>query len=158
MKIREIQSTDNLELASVIRSILTEFGVNRPGTVFTDPTTDHLYELFQTPNSIYYVAEENDKIHGGCGLYPTKGLPEGCVELVKLYLSKSTRGKGLGKELMLNCIEKAKELGYTSVYLETMPELDNALALYRNLGFKDLKSSLGDSGHHACHIWMLKEL
>lgn len=158
MNIREILPVDNVGLAKMIRSVLTEFGVNRPGTVFTDPTTDHLFELFETPNSKYFVLVDNERIIGGCGIYPTKGLPEGCVELVKLYLDQSTRGTGMGKELMLRSIEAAKEMGYTSVYLETMPELSNAIGLYKKLGFEDLPNSLGDSGHHACHIWMLKSL
>lgn len=158
MKIREILPEDNVGLAKMIRSVLTEFGVNRPGTVFTDPTTDHLFELFETPNSKYFVLVDNERIIGGCGIYPTKGLPEGCVELVKLYLDQSTRGTGMGKELMLRSIEAAKEMGYTSVYLETMPELSNAIGLYKKLGFEDLPNALGASGHHACHIWMLKSL
>ena len=36
-------------LAQIIRTSLAEFGANKPGTVYFDPTTDALYELFQTP-------------------------------------------------------------------------------------------------------------
>ena len=62
--IREIQQEDNVILAKVIRSVLEEHGMNKPGTVYTDPTTDTLFELFQTPNSVYYVVEINDEIVG----------------------------------------------------------------------------------------------
>ena len=158
-QLRPIKKNDNEELAKVIRSILKEHGVNRPGTVFTDPTTDHLFELFNSePFAEYFVAvDENDAIIGGCGIYPTDGLPEGCVELVKLYLLKEFRGKGIGRDLMQVSIDAAKK-NFNAVYLETMPELSNALELYRDLGFKIIDSRLGESGHFSCDIWMLKEL
>ncbi|WP_163362824.1 GNAT family N-acetyltransferase, partial [Escherichia coli] len=73
----------------------TEFGANKPGTVFYDDTTDHLYELFQSaPLSAYYVAEKNGELIGGAGIFPTEGLPANTCELVKMYLHKSARGMG----------------------------------------------------------------
>ena len=158
MKIREIQEKDNANLAKVIREVLTEHSVNKPGTVFTDPTTDALYELFSEKKAFYFVAENENEIVGGAGIFPTKGLPKGCVELVKIYLQSDTRGCGTGKELMQLCIDKAKEFGFTSIYLETMPELSSAIGLYEKMGFKRLTHSLGESGHFACDLWMLKEL
>lgn len=155
MKIRAIRQEDNVRLAKVIRGVLTEHGVDRPGTVFTDPTTDALFELFQEDDAFYFVAENGGSILGGSGIYPTKGLPEGCIELVKIYLDANTRGKGVGKLLMQNCIDKAKEFGFTSIYLETMPELSNAIGLYEKMGFKKLDERLGDSGHFACDLWMV---
>lgn len=158
MLYRKIQKEDNIELATVIRDVLTEHGVDKPGTVFTDPTTDALFELFQHPNSEYWVVLDGDRILGGIGMFPTKGLPQGCVELVKLYILKEVRGKGVGRKLMQICINESKSLGFSSVYLETMPELSNAIGLYQEMGFVKLENSLGDSGHFACDLWMLKEL
>lgn len=158
MELRKIEQADNEVVATLIREVLKEFGVNKPGTVYYDPTTDHLFELFQEKGSVYYLAVENDEILGVSGLFPTKNLPQGCVELVKLYALKSARGKGLGKQLMLKCIDTAKAMGYSSVYLETLPELNQAIGLYESLGFERLKQPLGESGHHACTIWMLKKL
>lgn len=157
MIIRSIQKSDNEAIARVIRDVLTEHGVNKPGTVFTDPTTDQLFELFQTENSVYFIVEEAGEILGGCGIYPTAGLPDGCIELVKLYIDKKARGKGLGRKLMEISIDEAKKLNCKSVYLETLPELSNAVGLYQDLGFKKLEKALGNSGHFACHLWMLKE-
>ena len=41
IQIRNIEPTDNVAIAAVIRAALTEFGANKPGTVYFDPTTDH---------------------------------------------------------------------------------------------------------------------
>ena len=156
--IRYINKEDNQILASIIRSVLAEFKANKPGTVYYDPTTDDLFTLFKTPNAAYFVVEENNKIIGGAGIFPTPNLPEGCCELVKLYLSPAARGRGLGKALILKCFEAAKQNGYTAMYLETMPELSTAVGLYEKLGFEYLKGPLGNSGHFGCDIWMLKNL
>lgn len=156
--IRLITPKDNIALAAVIRAALTEFGANKPGTVYFDPTTDQLFQLFETPGSIYYVAEKDNQILGGCGIFPTAGLPDKTCELVKLYLAPEARGTGLGKALMLKAMSWAKEAGYEQVYLESMPELSNAVTMYEKLGYKRLPKSLGNSGHDGCSIWMLKAL
>jgi putative acetyltransferase len=155
---RKIEENDNVEIASIIRNVFREFGVDRPGTVYTDPTTDHLYELFRQPGSVYWIAEADEEMAGGCGIYPTPGLPEGCAELVKFYLSATFRGKGTGRGLMEKCFESAKEMGYRQLYLETFPELGKAVGMYEKAGFRYLDVPLGNSGHFACNIWMLKEL
>ncbi len=156
--IRFIEPKDNVALAAVIRAALTEFGANKPGTVYFDPTTDQLFQLFETPGSVYYVAEKDNEILGGCGIFPTVGLPNKTCELVKLYLAPEARGTGLGKALMLKAMAWAKEAGYEQVYLETMPELSNAVTMYEKLGYNRLTQSLGNSGHDGCSIWMLKAL
>ncbi len=156
--IRPIEESDNTELAKVIRTSLEEYGENKPGTVYTDPTTDDLYSLFQTPKSFYFIAEEDGRVVGGCGIYPTKGLPAGYGELVKLYLSKEYRGQGLGKLLMDKSIEASKERNYTHLYLESIPALNQAVYLYEKMGFEKIDIRIGDSGHFACDLWMVKEL
>jgi putative acetyltransferase len=157
--IRPIEAKDNQELAGIIRKTLEEFGANHPGTVYYDPTTDHLFELFQHPLSRYWVAEEKDgKLYGGGGIFPTEGLPAGTCELVKLYLLPEARGLGLGKKLMEICHTTAQTLGFTQLYLETMHELTSAVPLYEKMGYKYLESALGNSGHFGCGIFMLKIL
>lgn len=129
-----------------------------PGTVYTDPTTDKLFELFQTEKSAYWVAEQNGELLGGCGIFPTAGLPEGCAELVKFYLSPHARGEGIGRLLMQVSNNTARSLGYKQLYLESFPQLESAVSIYLKQGFEYLDAPLGNSGHHACTIWMAKEL
>ena len=69
--IRDLQKEDNPALAKVVKDTLAEFGANHPNTVYYDPTTDALFEVFQTPRSKYFLAELNNKIVGGGGIYPT---------------------------------------------------------------------------------------
>jgi putative acetyltransferase len=157
--IRKIEERDNAAIAKVIRTTLEEFGANKPGTVYYDETTDHLYELFYgRPGAVYYVAELDGEIVGGGGIFPSPGLPPDTCELVKMYLLKRVRGIGLGKLLIQNALDFAKDAGYKKVYIETMPELEQALATYAKFGFEYLTGPLGNTGHFGCELWMLKQL
>ena len=165
--IRDIQQADNPYLAKIVKDTLAEFGANHPNTVYYDPTTDTLFELFQKEKAKYFVAEVdarlNDsvgqgKIVGGGGIYPTDGLGDDTCELVKMYLLPEARGFGLGKTLIGKCIEAAKENGFKNIYLETMPELKKALNVYAKFGFEYLKGPMGNSGHTGCSLWMIKSL
>jgi putative acetyltransferase len=155
---RNIEEKDNKELAGLIRTVFREFKIDRPGTVYFDPTTDNLSELFKAPGSVYWIAEENGKLAGGCGIYRTPGLPEGCAELVKFYLLSAWRGKGIGRMLMEKCFESASQLGYRQLYLESLPELNKAVSMYLKSGFRHIPHALGNSGHFGCNIWMVKDL
>ncbi|WP_107039563.1 GNAT family N-acetyltransferase [Brumimicrobium mesophilum] len=156
IEIRKIQPEDNPLIAKIIRTALEEYEEAKPGTVYTDPTTDELYETFlKAPKSAYFIAEINGKVVGGSGIYPTKNLPDGYTELVKIYLHNESRGKGIGKKLMDKCIDYAKDEGYTHLYLESFPSLKEAIVLYEKTGFKRLVKPLGDSGHFACNVWMV---
>ena len=157
--IRPIAPADNTAIAVIIRKSLEEFGANHPGTVYYDSTTDHLFELFSsTPDSRYYVAEKAGQLLGGAGIFPTEGLPDGVCELVKMYLSPSARGMGLGRHMIDKYIQVAGELGFKQVYLETMPELKKAVSVYEKFGFTPLSAPMGNSGHTGCGIWMLKNI
>lgn len=156
--IRTIQPADNPFLSRIVKDTLAEFGANHPDTVYYDPTTDALYELFQKEGATYFVAELNGEIVGGGGIYPTDGLPADTCELVKMYLLPSARGTGLGRTLIEKSIAFAKGYGYKKIYLESMPELKQALKVYAKFGFEYLKGPMGNSGHTGCSLWMLRSL
>ncbi|MBS1760447.1 MAG: GNAT family N-acetyltransferase [Bacteroidetes bacterium] len=158
INIRAIRPDDNTTLSKIIKSTLVEFKANHPGTVYYDASTDNLSDVFKTPRSYYFVAELNDEIIGGGGIYPTDGLPDDTCELVKMYLLPEGRGSGIGKILIENCMAKAQVFGFTKIYLETMPELKQALGIYAKYGFEYLNAPMGNSGHTGCALWMLKNL
>lgn len=157
VQLRPIAPADNPIIAKIIRDTLSEFGANHPGTVFFDPTTDTLYELFQQDRSWYNILLLDGKIVGGGGIFPTEGLPDDTCELVKMYLLPEARGKGLGKVLIEAAIAQAQKFGFKNIYLETMPELKPALGIYARFGFTYIDAPMGNSGHTGCQLWMLKE-
>lgn len=158
VKIRQISLKDNEILAHIIRTTLAEFGANKPGTVYFDESTDHLFEVFQAEKSNYFVVELDGEVVGGGGIYPSKGLDHYTCELVKMYLLPKARGRGISSTIIDKCIHAAKSHGFQNIYLETMPELKNALAIYEKKGWTYLPKAMGCSGHDGCPLWMIKNI
>jgi putative acetyltransferase len=156
--IRKLEQRDNPALANIIRNSLAEHGANKPGTVFFDPTTDDLEGLFREEGSWYFVAESDGKVLGGAGIFPSAGLPKDTCELVKMYLLPEARQIGLGRKLINMCLDKARESGYRQVYLETLPELKQAVKVYEKFGFTYLNGPMGNTGHFGCNVWMIHKL
>lgn len=156
--IRAVEKRDNAILAKIIRGVFIEHNAPQEGTVYTDPTTDDLYQLFQVQKSELWVGELDGEIMGCCGIHPTEGLDGDCTELVKFYLHKSGRGKGIGRALMQQCVDSALRLGYEKIYLESLPHFAKAVNMYLKQGFTELDKPLGCSGHTTCNIWMVKSL
>lgn len=158
MNIRQVQQQDNPILAHIIRTVFDEHNAPHEGTVYVDPSTDALYETFQIEKAVLWVAEMNGEVKGCCGIYPTDGLPTGYAEMAKFYLSADARGLGVGRALLDQSLISAKDMGYTSIYLESHPVWQTAVGFYTHLGFETLNKPMGNSGHTACTIWMKKTL
>lgn len=156
--IRKIKPADNAALANMIRQVFEEFNAPKAGIVYTNPTTDDLFTLFQNEKSVLWVAEVEGQVVGCCGIYPTNGLPENYAELGKFYLAQTSRGKGIGRQLMQKSVASAKAMGYTDLYLESLPAFDKAIRIYEKQGFVRQCEPLGASGHRTCNVWMTKKL
>jgi putative acetyltransferase len=155
---RPIEPWDNLALAAIIRQAIESLNLPTAGTAHSDPTTDDLFQLFQNPRSFYWVAAADETVLGGCGIYPSNGLPDGCCELVRFFLTPEARGKGIGKKLLDQSFRTAKEFGYQTIYLESFPDMKEAIKMYEQNGFETIDHALGNTGHYACNVWMLKNL
>ncbi|NVK53748.1 MAG: GNAT family N-acetyltransferase [Flavobacteriaceae bacterium] len=156
--IREIQAKDNQQIATVIRDVLIEFDVPKVGTAYEDTATDEMYETYNKENAVYFVIEKDKRIIGGAGVSKLDNYDGNICEFQKMYFLPEARGIGLGSKLIDVCLQKAKEFGYKKCYLETMPYMDAARALYKKNGFKSLDKPVGNTGHYSCNVWMIKEL
>src|SRR5258707_4018227 len=56
-------------------------------------------------------------------------------EMKRLYVRPAARGLGVGRALVAAIIRSAEELGFTQMKLDTLPAMDEALALYKRFGF-----------------------
>jgi carbonic anhydrase len=62
---------------------------------------------------------------------------ENC-EMKRLFVRDSFRGLGAGEALARQALEWAKEAGYASMRLDTLPSMGAAHKLYERLGFKEV--------------------
>ena len=158
MLIRPINESDNKHIAVILRQVLIEMNIPRKGSAFEDPEIDKMYESYQSNRSIYFVVEENNKILGGAGINPLRDGDSDICELQKMYFHKSIRGRGIGNKIIELCLNFAVESNFKKCYIETMPNMLNAQKLYLRKGFNYINNPLGNTGHTACPIWMLKNL
>ena len=158
MLIRPINESDNKHIAVILRQVLIEMDIPRKGSAFEDPEIDKMYESYQSNRSIYFVVEENNNILGGAGINPLKDGDSDICELQKMYFHESIRGKGIGNKIIDLCLNFAVESNFKKCYIETMPNMVNAQKLYLRKGFYYINNPLGNTGHTACPIWMLKNL
>ena len=122
------------DLAGLIRSSLKALQLDIPGTVYFDEGLDHLSGYYDDPGRAYYVLVDEDVLIGGIGLAEFNGFDK-CCELQKLYLSDEAKGQGLGYKMIKYIEDKARELGYEQMYLETHTNLEAAIHIYKKMGY-----------------------
>lgn len=157
LTLRPIRASDDPSLAQLIRETMEEFGVCGENTSAADREIDDMYAAYSRRRHAFFVWDRNGQILGGGGIGPLAGGDETTCELRKMYLHPDLRGQGKGQELLQRCLTAAKELGFTSCYLETMEQMIAAGKLYEKFGFEESPSPMGATGHQ-CHRWMIKSL
>ena len=158
MLIRPINQSDNKSLSVILREVLVEMQIPKIGSAYEDPELDDMFNTYQLPRSQYFVVQEGDRILGGAGISPLRDGDANICELQKMYFNKSLRGRGIGQKMIQICIDFAVKSDFDKCYIETMPNMIKAQKLYIKQGFKYIDSPLGNTGHNACPIWMMKEI
>ncbi len=156
--IRKIQAQDNKAIAGVIKAVFIEVGLPLTGTAYEDADTTAMFEAYQDDKAVYFVIEQQGVVVGGAGI---KALNDGnalVCELQKMYFSPQIRGLGLGQVLIQKCLQAARDFGFEKCYLESATQLKAAIHIYEKVGFSHLSQSLGNTGHFACGVFMLKDL
>jgi putative acetyltransferase len=89
-------------------------------------------EYFQPPDGTFLVAfEDGEAIAcGGVGRYD-----HATGELRRMYVLPAHRGRGLGRVILEQLEDAARELGYTKMRLETGNEAPEAIGLYSSSGY-----------------------
>ena len=69
------------------------------------------------------------------GTIAVRDLGAGHCELKSVYLLEKYHGRGLGYMMLQTAVSKAREAGYSEMYLDTMSSSRKAIALYEKAGF-----------------------
>ena len=154
MEYRSITPQEDAAVAALIRGSLEKRGLNIPGTAYCDPGLDHLSDYYAAPGRAYYVLTDGNTVIGGVGLAEFDG---DCCELQKLYLAEERQGRGLSYEMIRFIEEKAREMGYRRIYLETHTGLQAAIHVYERAGYRQVPKP-ASVVHSAMDRFYIREL
>ena len=105
----------------------------------------HKY-IINKGGSIFF-AKTRGKIIGVVALMPTH--QSDVYELTKMGVKKSSRNKGIGKLLLMKCIEQATEIKLKKIIIYSNRKLENAIYLYKSFGFIEVELEKKSNYHRA---------
>ena len=131
--IRCATADDVPAIRSVLYTVRQEYGVLWEIGANDSELDDLEGNYFRRGGHFEVIEDAAQQIVGCAGLFPLTPLR---VELCKMYLASSARGRGLGRRLLENMLAAARRNGFTEVWLETSSTLIGAIQLYRQYGFQ----------------------
>jgi len=99
-----------------------------------DRELEELPGQYAPPAGALLLARDVD-VAAGC--VALRRLDAGCGEIKRMYVRAPYRNAGLGRRLAEAVIEEARMRKYGRIVLDTLPKLAPAIALYRDLGFRE---------------------
>ena len=135
MLIRPFEKTDISQMISIWNEIVEE-GIAFPQEELLDEKTG--FEFFSS-QSYTAVAENNGIIVGLYILHPNNVGRCGHICNASYAVSAKVRGQHIGRQLVLDCIEKGKKLGFKILQFNAVVESNvYARRLYESIGFHQL--------------------
>jgi GNAT superfamily N-acetyltransferase len=125
--IRAAETTDAESVRELFREYAAGLGVDLSFQNFDAEVADPLgfYELV-------LLAE------GGC--VALRRIDAETCEMKRLYVRPAARGGGLGRRLAEAVVAEARARGYQRMFLDTLPTMGAARALYASLGFRETEA------------------
>jgi ribosomal protein S18 acetylase RimI-like enzyme len=102
---------------------------------------DSLPQMYGAPRGVLLLAEMEGMPAGCAAVRP---LDDVTCELKRVYVRSDFRGTGMGRRLTESAMRAAREMGYTRMRLDTLPQMAAAQLLYESLGFHDIPAYYGE--------------
>jgi ribosomal protein S18 acetylase RimI-like enzyme len=141
---RGFREKDRAQIVALLREYWAALNVP-PCFQGFDAEIEGLPGSYAPPGGEMIVARDSagSGLVGCVALRPVPGTPDMC-EMKRLYVRPAARGTGLGRTLALAAMDEGRRLGYRRMFLDTLPSLTAAQALYRSLGFRQTGTGDGE--------------
>ena len=122
-----------------VRSLFREYTASLGVDLTFQDLDDELSGLpgrYAPPSGALLLARDGSELLG-CGAFRAFGeRDKRTCEMKRLYIRPCARGIGLGQRLAESLIQRAVELHYSTMLLDTLDSLTSAIRLYEMLGFE----------------------
>lgn len=122
------------EIRTLFREYEKELDENLCFQSFEAELKDPL-KKYGLPKGVLYIAKWKDEVAGCIALMPLQ--EEGVCEMKRLYVRPPFRKHKIGKAMVEQLMKDGKQLGYTTMKLDTLQKLQPAIALYKQYGFTE---------------------
>jgi GNAT superfamily N-acetyltransferase len=129
--IREYQNEDNTQIINLHRLVVQKENVYRGAGIWEEDLRD-IENVYLKNNGAFLVGLIDKKIIAMAGLLKKDNKT---AEVVRMRVHPNYQGKGFGKIMLLKIEQKAKNLRYKELVLETDQRLKNATQLYLKNGY-----------------------
>jgi len=85
------------------------------------------------------VLARDDRTGEAVGCVAIRRIDDRTAELKRMYVCPAFRKLGLGRTLLERAIRLARALSYRRIRLDTLPTMTQAIALYREFGFREIE-------------------
>lgn len=138
INIKEATSNEAYKIAiKLIKEYVSQLGVDLSFQNFNQEIQNIKQQYARPSGVMIIVYSDNEKTIGCFGIRAYEGT---ICELKRMYLKKEYRGLGIGKELLTKSIELGRALGYKKMRLDTLPSMQAAIGLYKNMGFYEISA------------------
>jgi ribosomal protein S18 acetylase RimI-like enzyme len=136
--IRRATTADLPQLLTLLKLYYTEWDI------WQRDTDDKVLADLQHPDLGFFLAEPSNpspapKALAACVLLRPLPAITSAAECKRLYVAPAFRGHRLASLLMDAAETAARDTGLLWLYLDTKPEFDTAIALYRKRGYEEIE-------------------
>jgi len=107
---------------------------------------------YQPPGGSFVLAFDAEQAIGCAAI---KRWDDEHCELKRMFIKAEFRGRGLGKQLCHWAGEKARNLGYRSLLLDTNLEMSAAVGLYHRCGFERIEAYCSNANPHPVYMQLV---
>ena len=151
VKLRDAKNDDFEELYGLVQQILIEFGYEAAVSTSEKDLTS-IEKAYA--NGMFKVAENSSREIIGC--IGVVKVDQSKCRLKRMYVSKTSRGRGIARLLLEAAIDYSRQSRYKLIELETISIMKSAISLYQKFGFKQQPKRKFNSPR--CNIYMVKYL
>jgi len=132
--IRSWTPRDREEAGAIIQATLAEYGLPWEPTG-ADQDVLQVEAFYNAIGGEFWVIEQQGQLVGTGAYYPVE-RGEKAVEIRKMYLVPTVRGKGLGRYLLQELEKAIAQRGFQEIWIETASVLQEAVKLYESSGYQ----------------------